>query len=270
MRMKHTRYVICICFFSMVLGLAFVESALAGDWDDTKHAVVLGGKLYTIEVSGALYVTELPSGVRRQIGKPDFGNTKFLFAGESNLFTIETDGSLYRVSAADGSRGRVGKAGNWKNTMVGAMIGYKLYTVETEGAMYETNTTNGVWRQIGKNAEFIRTEFFYSSGANLYSIEGDGYFYVISPANGARQRIGTSNDWVNTNRSTMYNGKLYSTEGLALYETNLETGAWKQLGKKEFRADFLFGAGSYLYFIEFNGKLYRVNPSDGSIEQIGK
>lgn len=253
----------------LMLGALLAATALAGDWADTKHAVVLGGKLYTIEVSGALYVTELPSGVWRQLGKAEFGNTKFLFAGTTNLITIENDGSLFRVNPADGSWVRVGKTGDWKNTMVGAMIGDKLYTIENEGALYETNTTSGAWRQIGK-ADFVRTKFFYSNGDRLYSIEGDGYFYSISPSTGASQRIGTSNDWVNTNRSTMHNGKLYSTEGGALYETDPATGAWKKISKEYIRAQFLFGAGSSLYFIEFNGELYRINPTDGSLVQVGK
>ena len=104
----------------LMLLVALAGVVLAGEWADTKHAVVYNGKLYTIEKSGALYVTELPSGKWLQIGKVEFGNTKFLFAGAENLVTIESDGSLYRVSAADGSWGRAGKAGDWKNTMLGA------------------------------------------------------------------------------------------------------------------------------------------------------
>lgn len=257
------------CVSAITLLAALAVTVMAGDWADTKHAVVLGGKLYTIETSGALYVTELPSGKWTQLGKAEFANTKFFFAGTTNLFTIEADGSLYRVSAADGSWVRVGKTGDWKNTMVGAMIGDKLYTVESEGALYETNTTSGAWRQIGK-ADFVRTKFFYSSGDRLYSIEGDGNFYSISPVTGAWQRIGTSNDWVNTNRSTMHNGKLYSTEGGALFETDPLSGAWKKISTEYIRVAFLFGAGSSLYYIEFNGNLYRINPIDGSVAQIGK
>ncbi len=253
---------VCVTFCSI--------AALAGDWDNTKHAIVLDGKLYTIEMTGAMYVTDLSNGTWKQLGKPDFGKTKLLVAGTSNLFTIEDDGNLFRVSPADGTWSRVGRSGDWKNTMVGAAIGDKLYTVETEGALFETDLTNGSWRKI-VDREFIRTWYFFSDGGRLYSIEQDGYYHSVNPATGAKKRISNSNDWLNTKRATMYNGKLFSTEGGALYVTDPTNGTWKQIGKKEFgETDFLFGAGGSLYSIALNGNLYKISPADGTWVQIGK
>lgn len=263
--MKFTKAINAI--FAVIL--LFATFAVAGDWDNAQHATVLNGKLYTIEVGGALFMTELPGGARRQLGKADFANTKFLFATTSKLITIESDGNLYSIDPTSGSWRSVGKSGEWSRTQVGATIGETLYTVEREGQMYETNTTTGVWRQIGQT-KFLRTKFLYSDGVKLYAIENDGYFYSINPSSGASQKIGNSNDWLNTNRSVMFAGKLYSTEGGALYETDPSTGAWKKISKEYIRADHLFGSGSSLYYIEFNGELYRINLADGSVVQIGK
>ncbi|HMT06942.1 MAG TPA: hypothetical protein PKA82_02980 [Pyrinomonadaceae bacterium] len=262
-RIKATLLLVLVTFCLSVI-------AFGGDWDNTEPAVVLNGKLYTIETGGMLYVTELPSGVWKQLGKADFANTKFLFVSTTNLITIEADGSMYSVDPASGAWRKVGKGADWKNTVVGATIGDKLYTVETEGRMFETNTTNGVWRQIGKT-DYLRTKYLYSDGTKLYSIEHDGYFYSINASSGVWQKISNSNDWLNTNRSVMFNGKLYTTENNNLFVTDPATGVWKQLGKREFSSvDHLVGAGDSLYSIEFNGQLFRVNPTDGSRTQIGK
>ncbi len=54
--------------------------------------------LYTIERSGALYETNLLTGVWKQIGKPEFGATVFMTAGAGKIYTIESSGSLYEVN----------------------------------------------------------------------------------------------------------------------------------------------------------------------------
>ncbi len=253
----------------LMITLLFSASVFAGNWDDTQHAVVLYDSLYTIEVGGALFETNLSSGKKTRVNNATFAKTKFLFAASSDLVMIDTDGNLHLIEQSSGAWTTIGKPGNWKNTTVGAMIGDTLYTVEREGQMYETNTRNGSWRQIGKT-DYLRTKFLYSGGSKLYTIENDGYFYSINPSSGASQKIGNSNDWLNTNRSVMFAGKLYSTEGGALYETDPSTGAWKKISKEYIRADHLFGSGSSLYYIEFNGELYRINLTDGSVVQIGK
>ena len=60
-------------------------------------ASCLKNQLYTIRGNGTLHETKVANGQSRQLGKPDFANTKFLFASSRELFTIETDGSLYEV-----------------------------------------------------------------------------------------------------------------------------------------------------------------------------
>ena len=248
-----------------------VQLALAGNWDNTKHAVVLKDKLYTIEVSGTLYVTDLSTGKWTQLGKPDFAKTNFLFATTSNLVTIESDGNLYLIDPNTGSWKGIGKAGNWKRTMVGATIGERLYTVESEGALFETNTSTGAWRQIG-NTDFVRTKFFFANANSLFSIEHIGDFFSIDPATGVKQRIGSSNDWSETIRGTVHGGKLFSKESNGgIYETDTASGRWKKIGNSDFvKSNFLFAAGGSLYTIDFSGDLFRLDSADQRWVQIGK
>ncbi|HVS35869.1 MAG TPA: hypothetical protein VMS17_09825, partial [Gemmataceae bacterium] len=51
-----------------------------GAWKGTLAGAVLNGKLYTAEKDGGLYVSDLDGGDRKQIGKAEFGDTKFMFA----------------------------------------------------------------------------------------------------------------------------------------------------------------------------------------------
>ncbi len=51
----------------------------AGEWKNTIALATMNDRLYTIEKGGALYVTDLPAGTWRQVGKTEFGRTLFLF-----------------------------------------------------------------------------------------------------------------------------------------------------------------------------------------------
>ena len=69
----------------------------AGDWAGTISGVVLGGKIYTAESSGALYATNLKAGSWKQLGKADFKDTAVLFAVGDLLYSIEASGSLFEI-----------------------------------------------------------------------------------------------------------------------------------------------------------------------------
>ena len=150
----------------------------AGEWKDTIAAVSLNSRLYSIEKSGALYVTDLPGGRWRQIGKTEFGNTRFMFAAGPSLYTIETDGSLYQVSPSNGAWARVGKAGDWKNTIAGAALNGRLYTVGTDGTLYESQLADGHWIAVGKPV-FGNTRYVLEGGNKLYTLDADGSLYSI-------------------------------------------------------------------------------------------
>ncbi len=256
---------------SLLLPLAFAVSSVfagPGDWRQvgkpgawalTIAGATLGGNLYTVESSGALYVTSPATGQWRQIGKNEFGNTMFMFAGASYLYTIETDGSLYEVHPNDGTWRRLGKAGEWKLTIAGTVIGDRLYTVENTGNLYETDLSSGVWRQIGK-AEFAATRFMTAIGGMLYTIETSGSLYRVNPSNGSWVQVGKSGAWVKTIAAVGGPARLYTVESDGvLYETDPANGVWNMMGKPEFvNTRFMFCIGDLLYTIEKDGSLYEV------------
>lgn len=241
-----------------------------GNWVDTTALAVLNGNLFTIEKSGALKRTNLSTGKVVAVGKADFENTGIMVAGSGSLFTIDPGGNLNRINPEDGTWKQVGKAGDWAKSTAFAMLGDQLYTVESGGELYSTDTATGVWKQVG-GADFVRSKFLLTAGDQLYSIEQDGDLHSIDKATGAWKQIGDSGEWLDTRLATSLNGKIYTIGGGSpgtLYETDPKTGAWKQIGnKRDFRAKYLFPAGSSLYSIEFDGKMYRVDPVTGA--QVG-
>ena len=156
---------ICFCMFVLLAGSSLQQvravardwtpGVNAGEWDNTIALTTLNGYLYTIEKSGALYRTDLTNGKWVQLGKTDFANTAFLFAGTQNLYTIETDGSLYRVSPVNGAWSRVGQAGDWKRTSALVILNNSLYSIESSGALYRTDLSSGRWVQVGSRSLLI-------------------------------------------------------------------------------------------------------------------
>jgi hypothetical protein len=177
-------------FFSGILVLAaalllqaqagsWKQVGKAGAWNGTIAGAVLNEKIYTVESSGAFYVTEPESGVWRQIGKNDFASTKFLFAAAGKLFSIEKDGSLYAINSIDGAWKQLGKAGAWAGTTCGTGLGSRILTVEASGSLYETDTASGIWKQLGQ-PDFTATRFMFICGGSLYTIEQGGSLYQVN------------------------------------------------------------------------------------------
>ena len=128
-----------------------------GAWKNTIAGAILRGRLYTIELSGVLYETDLSNGNWKPIGKPEFGNTAFMFAANNALYTIETDGGLYRVNPDDGSWEAVSAVAAWKNTTAGTILDNHLYTTETSGALYVTDLDAGTWKPFRWSPQAARS-----------------------------------------------------------------------------------------------------------------
>ena len=267
--MRLTNRIFFICLWVLIAILAGGGPTLALDRSNTTHAVAMNGRLYTTEKGGELYSIDLTTGKGVELGRLAYGNPKFLVAAGNALLAIDNGGSLYRVNTADASSTAIGQAGDRRASLFAATIGDKLYTVEASGVLHETNTSTGAWKQIGKS-DFLRTKFLLAGPTSLYSLENDGNLYAVSTATGSLQQVGHSNDWVGTRVGTVLGGKLYTIEGSgSFFETDLQTGAWKQLGKREFvRMKFIFGAGTSLFSMEFEGTLYRIDTATGTQIQI--
>lgn len=229
----------------------------AGDWKNTISGVGLGDNLYTIENSGALYVTG-SDGVWNKVGKDDFANTKYFAAAGDKLYSIEKEGSFYQISPASGAWSRVGKEGEYVNTIACVGFNGKIYTVEASGALY-VSSGKGDWSQIGGN-DFANTKFLMSGGAKLYSIDKGGSLYEINPADGSRKMLGEKSEYASIIACVGLNGKIYSIDSNgALYVTEV-SGAWKQIGKNDFaNTKYIMAKGKYIYTIEKDGSLYQIN-----------
>ena len=79
-----------------------------GEWKSLLGAAIVDDRLYSIRDDGTLREAILGKdkgqvngkgrkGKGRQLGKAEFGNTRFLYASRRQLYTIENDGSLYEV-----------------------------------------------------------------------------------------------------------------------------------------------------------------------------
>ena len=119
----------------------------AGAWKQTLAGAVLDGRLYTVESSGVLYVTNLDTGAWKDVGKPEFANTRFMFASAGRLYTVETSGSLYRVDPADGTWALVGADGAFAAMTAGAVLHGQLFEVEKDGGLYAADLTTGERRR---------------------------------------------------------------------------------------------------------------------------
>jgi hypothetical protein len=259
----------CFCITLTLTVSALAQNATkqpigtAGNWAGTIAGAALGGKIYTVETGGALYETDSASGTWKQIGKPEFANTLFLFGLGDQLVSIENSGSLYLINPADGSWKPSGKPGDWLNTVAGTVLNGRLYTVEAGGALYETDPASGVWKQVGKR-DFADTFMLFAPGDQLVSIEKDGGLYLINPTDGSWKPSGQPTGWANTTAGATLAGKLYTIDaGGTLYKTDPSTGSMQPDGRSDFAGTrFLFPAGSILKGIDGGGSLFAVTTGD--------
>jgi hypothetical protein len=186
---------------------SWVGVGAANAWKRARAGAILDDHLYTAESDGTLRATDLGTGERRQIGKPEFGSTTLMFADGGKLFTIETDGSLFQVNPNDGSWGGVGARGAWKLARAGAVLDHCLYTLESDGILRTANLLTGERKQIGK-AEFGPTAFLFAEGGKLFAIENSGSLFQLDPKDGSRSRVGTAKAWKGVRAGAFLKGRL--------------------------------------------------------------
>lgn len=65
-------------------------------WKNARAGAIFQDRLFTAEKDGFLWVSDLDTGERARVGKPDFAATTFMFAGQDSLYTIESNGEVSR------------------------------------------------------------------------------------------------------------------------------------------------------------------------------
>lgn len=231
----------------------------AGEWVNTLKAVEVNGKIYTIEKSGALLVTDPATGTWKQIGKPDYQNTKFIFAGSNTIFTIDEGGTLYNINPADGAWKTIGEAGAWTGTIAGTILNGKLYSIEKSGILSAADLGNGTRVQIGK-PEFANMVRMWAANGKLYAHEGSGTLFEVDLTDGTYRQIGATEGWADTMMGVVINNMLYTIESSGtLYETDLTNGKWKQIGNSEYQNTlFMTGGGTKIHTIADTGSLFEI------------
>lgn len=231
-----------------------------GAWGNTLKAVEENGKIYTIDKSGSLFVTEPATGTFKQIGKESFPDTKLIFASNNTIYTITDSGNLKAINSVDGTLKSIGNAGAWIGAMAGTILNGKLYTTEKSGALYATDLSTGNWSQIG-NPDFGHTIRLWAANGKLYSHDVSGSLYEINVTNGSTKQIGATEGWIDTMTGVVVNNLLYTIESSGtLYETDLNTGKWKQIGNSDYQNTvFMTGTGSRIHTIENSGSLIEIS-----------
>lgn len=231
----------------------------AGEWANTLKAVEANGKIYTIEKSGILEVTDPSTGTWKQIGKPDYQNTRFIFTDTKVIYTIEENGTLHVINPADGSWKTIGDTGTWAGTIAGTILNGKLYTTEKSGSLYAADLSTGARVQIGK-PEFANMVRIWAANGKLYAHEGSGTLFEVNLSDGTYRQIGATEGWADTMMGVVINNMLYTIESSGtLYETDLTNGKWKQIGNSEYQnARFMTGEGFKIHTIEDTGSLFEI------------
>ena len=262
----------CISILAMALAVGALQQARAGvgdrvrigqagDWKNTIAVAVKNDRLYTVEKSGTLYVTDLSSGRWSSVGQAVFAGTRFMFAAGQNLYMIMADGSLYRVNPLNGAYSRLGQPGQWKDTIAGTALNGQLYTIERSGGLYQTSIQSGTWRQVGK-PDFAGARLMVGAFQALYTIENNGIFFV-NPANGSWEMLGKAANWSGTRAAAIVGTYLYSAnQNGKLYVSHLTNGQLAVIGQPVFGSTaYMFENRNRLYAIDADGSLYYIETS---------
>jgi hypothetical protein len=169
----------------------------------------------------------------------------------------------------------------WKNTLDGFIINDILYTVESNGFIYCTDINTGEWWFLYLSQ--FHGKFFFNCEDKMFLIDLFGNLYRITNKNYYLQ-FGKKNSWRETIHAAVLNKKLYTVEANnRFYETDLETGKWKEIGrdlnKKDNGVDecilspdkafigitSLVSSSKNLFMSNNKGELYLVNESTGDV-----
>ena len=214
--------------------------------------------LYTIENTGALYKTNLVTGSHTRLGNVTYKHTRYLFVVNAQLYCIEEDGSMNRIDINTGAWTVVSPIGTWNSINRVITVGNKFYTTENGVLYYHPTINYGVRKQIG-DADFYDLGNFCRTDSTLHTLIG-GTLYNINMNTGKWKIIGPKKGWKFAREAEVIGDKLYTVETpSSLFETDLTTGAKKQLDDTQFKsAELLFSDSGKLYGVFKGGVLYEI------------
>jgi outer membrane protein assembly factor BamB len=159
--------------------------------------------------------------------------------------------------------------GAWKNTVTGVGLGRKLFTYEEGGTLYATSAKLGSFKPIG---EGYNTRILLADGTDeglLYAIENSGTLYQIDPSSGEWEQIGEDEAWADVVAADASDGTVYyvDDEG-SLFAMPVDGGDATELGEGYDTKALYFWQG-YVYVLENDGSLYKVDAETGEYELFG-
>ncbi len=254
--------------FSLLLSVSYMLSSATaqtvtlkqiGNTNDhfqMSYPVHYRGALYTFNY-GALYKTNLDSGIIQRLGNSVYKNIRYFFAVNNRLYIIETDGSMLVIDPLKGSWKSESIIGAWLNVMHVIVVGNSFYSFENGVFYYHTALHTDKRKQIGKD-EFYNLGGLYHTDSKLYS-NIDGSLYEINTGTGEWKKITKAKSWRSVKSGAVLNDKFYSVESDgSLYESSLLDGTKKVLDKTRFiKGGHLFAEGGKLYTI-LEGTLYEI------------
>jgi hypothetical protein len=228
----------------------------AGAWGETRLCAADAGRLYSVDNTGVLSVTDLRRGVSRKLGKERHAGARALWAGGGVVVMLDDEGSLHRIDPAGKPR-RVGEPGAWKQVVHGALLEGALFTVHGDGQLYVTELKEGKVKELG--AGDYATRLMAAGAQRFYTIEKDGSLFAIKK-DGTWRPVGKPGEYKQTRLMTALDARVYTLEASGkLFVVDPATGDWAELGSGGHgQARFLTATGGSLYAIGEDGTLVAI------------
>ena len=226
------------------------------EWRGTRGMVAWNGKLYVSHGNGKVFGIDPASGQWQQIGTSSGWNTRLMFALADMLVLIEQSGTAWALDPVRGGHLQLGKDGEWKNIDAGDWTDKHIFCHSTQGTLWKWSTPDR-WEQIGNNAGW-KSRFVFA-GHGLVTVEQDRKMYRIDPNSGQFQDLGATQNEIRA--GVGYHGHIYACfDDGGLYDLDLETGQWSQIGnQKSWASQAIVAYGSGLITLEERGSLFEVS-----------
>ena len=148
-------------------------------------------------------------------------------------------------------------------------MGKNIFTVEKDGNLYASNMKSNKWRQVGSgyNTQHLVADSSDGSGS-LYAIEKDGTLYQVDPNTGEFEQINEPGYFKGCTAADAVDGMLYCTTAGHMFEVDLSSHEVEDFGG-DYNTKALWYWQDYIYTLERDGSLYKVDAESGEHERHG-
>jgi hypothetical protein len=229
-----------------------------GRFATAADAIVMNGRLYTIDQDTHLYRWDLDRVSCEQIGSGSW-DTRILLATPMWLLHMESSGSVYVVDPNSGNHSQIGQDGAWANATCAALSGpNELMICDDAGDIHALDITNHT-HQIRSGGEGWGASNMFNGEGYVHILEPEGSVYKIDTSSGAYEQVDADGDWTGTTASDGANGMLYLCCEGGMYWKDTRSGEWGPIGEATTWAPtMLFLGHGCLYSFEGDGSLWEI------------